>query len=408
MGALPAVGGSVISILLGAFFVWAILSLLVRRFEFSVSHSDMRLACTFSAFPALVLLTALTGEHSGTGALKSLLLLPFLSLWVMIPRLRAGRGNYIPHYVCGAACGAIGAIVFATFQWTIPMRPEGGAGNPAVFAIMVLALTAVASLNITSRDPIMKGLSWAGVLAGLTSVVIALVRGVWIATVFIVAGIFCYAPKQFKKPAVLWSAAAVLAFIVVSVVLIAPSFSSFTKNFTHSASSLSRIFLNLDSETGVRSVDLRIDMWSGAWRAFLDSPWIGYGIQNGMDALRAHLPADVAEEIIFTHAHNGFLTFALDGGIVLLGSVIAMLAMPVVIAWRAPRDETHRKRLFLALLVSGVYALCGMTQIMFRHDIMDSFFIFNTIVVAASIPSRTVTEAETENLTRLDIRQEDD
>jgi O-antigen ligase len=169
-------------------------------------------------------------------------------------------------------------------------------------------------------------------------------------------------------------------------VVVVPSSSQFTKNLVHSASSLSRAFFNLDSETGVQSVDVRMDMWRGGWQAFLDSPWIGYGIQNGMDALRAHLSADVAGEIVFTHAHNGFLTFALDGGIVLLGSVIAMLVMPVVIAWRAPRDENHRKRLFLALLVSSVYALCGMTQIMFRHDIMDSFFIFNAIVIAASVP----------------------
>ncbi|MBN9252537.1 MAG: hypothetical protein J0I86_18515, partial [Mesorhizobium sp.] len=95
----------------------------------------------------------------------------------------------------------------------------------------------------------------------------------------------------------------------------------------------------------------------------------------------------------FTHAHNGFLSFALDGGMLTLTALVAVLCVPVFIAWRAPRDSSYRARLFLALIVSISYAVSGMTQIMFKHDIMDAFFVFCAILIAASIPAGSGSDA---------------
>jgi hypothetical protein len=50
-------------------------------------------------------------------------------------------------------------------------------------------------------------------------------------------------------------------------------------------------------------------------------------------------------------------------------------------------------RLFLALIVSTTYAVSGMTQIMFKHDIMDAFFVFCAILIAASIPPGSGSDA---------------
>jgi hypothetical protein len=76
----------------------------------------------------------------------------------------------------------------------------------------------------------------------------------------------------------------------------------------------------------------------------------------------------------------------LDGGILVLSALIAIICAPIAVSLRAPHDENYRLRLFMALAVTGAYVLCGMTQIMFKHDIMDSFFIFFAIVLAASVP----------------------
>lgn len=70
------------------------------------------------------------------------------------------------------------------------------------------------------------------------------------------------------------------------------------------------------------------------------------------------------------------------------GAALALLVTPILVAWRAPRDSAWRQRLFFALLLTSTYAATGMTQILFKHDIMDAFFIFSTIVIAASIPQK--------------------
>src|SRR5690606_12474285 len=104
--------------------------------------------------------------------------------------------------------------------------------------------------------------------------------------------------------------------------------------------------------------------------------------------------ADGQSISFFTHPHNGLLTMALDGGILAVAAVLVMLAMPIHVAWQAPRDGHYRKRLFLAIMLSLSYVLVAMTQIMFKHDIMDSFFIFTATIIAASVPMPRNANAE--------------
>ncbi len=141
------------------------------------------------------------------------------------------------------------------------------------------------------------------------------------------------------------------------------------------------------------SIGERLRLWNAAVKAIQESPILGYGIQNRMDALVPTLKLDGLPILQYTHAHNGFLSFALDGGVFVLVAVIAVLCVPVVLARRASQDAHYRLRLFMALTVTGTYALCGLTQIMFKHDIMDSFFVFFSILVAASIPEQESTPA---------------
>src|SRR5690606_18482714 len=98
-----------------------------------------------------------------------------------------------------------------------------------------------------------------------------------------------------------------------------------------------------------------------------------------------HLAGDGLPIHNFTHAHNAFISSMLDGGIVVLGALLAVLAVPTLVAWRSAHDASYRKRLFLAAQIAMVYATCGLSQIMFKHDIMDSFFIFTAAMVAASV-----------------------
>lgn len=124
MGALPAVGGSVISVLLYTFFVWAIFSLAMGRFSFRLTGSDRLLAWTFTIFAGMIVLTAFAGENRSTAPLSFTWLLAFLSPWAIIPRLRASPAiDYLEPYTAGAA--------------TAPLPPASSLSSSCRFSVSV-------------------------------------------------------------------------------------------------------------------------------------------------------------------------------------------------------------------------------------------------------------------------------
>lgn len=382
MGALPTVGGSAISVLLDAFFVWAIICVALRRFPLQLTPTDKIVGWSFTAFVLLLALTAVIGNNPIAGLVKTLTFIPFLAIWLMIPRLRASQGiDYLTIFASGAAVGAIGGMVFGLVQeYAFNLRAQGGAGNPGVYAIMSLALASISALNITSSVPWRRWLAFAGLVAGMVSTIIALSRGVWLAAIPMIVVIAVYAPRSWRlfsrKVLILAAVAACLVVTVLAGHFMEASYSDTMWSYQ-----------TLSEGHFTSSPGQRIRMWIAGVEAFKDSPWWGYGIQNRMDVVIGHYPAGSPDIIQYTHAHNGLLSTAIDGGLLLLIALIAVLGAPILVAARSYTDAHRRKRLFLALSLTFVYVLCGQTQIMFGHDIMNSFYIFTVILICASIPS---------------------
>lgn len=382
MGALPAVGGTVISVMLYTFFVWAVMSLALKRYEFQMSRSDRELAWTFTAFAALIVLTALIGPNRPEIPHSIVWLLAFLSPWTVIPRLRASRGiDLLQPYVVGAAIGAVGAALQGSIQAVFfGVQAEGGAGNAAVFSIMSLCLMGIGGLNIASRSRTRQLLAISAVVGGIVALAMSLIRGVGLAMFPILALLVIFAPARWRSA--VWRPASLLVLAAAATALYSVQ-RLLDGRWNQTVRELHRILMG---EQTTKSIGERLRLWRAGWDAFLDSPIWGHGIQNRMASLVPELSSDGLPVRNFTHAHNGFLSIAIDGGILTLTALLAVLCVPVFIAWRAPRDPNYRIRLFVALIVSTAYAASGVTQIMFKHDIMDAFFVFAAIVIAASIP----------------------
>jgi O-antigen ligase len=384
MGAVPAVSGSVVAVLLYTFFVWAIVSLILGRFEFRMTRNDRFLAWSLTAFAVLIAATALLGKNPGHAPQSMTWLLAFLSPWALIPRLRASPDvNYLGFYIAGAACGAIGACIMAFVQLAVfRLRPEGGAGNSDVFAIISLCLMGLGGLGVGFPSAKARMLGLVAMLAGCLAIVLSMTRGVLIAAVPMIVLLAAFAPGAWRA---LLSRPATLLAIAATGLVLAGVQHALDMRWLHTVHEI-HLVLN-DQHTG--SIGERLRLWHAAVEAIVQSPIWGYGIQNRMDALLPTLRLDGYHIRAYTHAHNGFLTFMLDGGVLVLAALIIMVCAPVALAWQCARDDANRHlRLFVALAVSGAYVLCGMTQIMFKHDIMDSFFVFFSIIVAASIPER--------------------
>lgn len=383
MGALPAVAGSVIAIMLAAFMVWGVISLVFGRFEFRLTREDRAIAWTFTIFVGLMLLTALAGENHSQIPKHTLWLLPFLSVWVVIPRLRATPHlDYLHIFAVGAAVGAVGALVFSLIQVVgLDQRAEGGAGNAAVFGMMSLCVAAIAGLNLDDPRRNYRVLAVAGIVAGLLAVILSLTRGVALVAVVVLVVLAFYAPRQ-KLTRSTRIASLGLALVVAAALYGAADL--IAARFLLTVDELNSVVAGESSA----NIGERLRLWIAGWSVIGESPLWGHGIQNRMTKVSEFLARDGLPVRDFTHAHNAFITFAIDGGIIVLAAVVAVLIVPAVVAWRAPRDTHHRKRFFLALQVSLIFALCGLTQIMFKHDIMDAFYIFSSILVAATIADR--------------------
>ena len=383
MSALPAAAGSVISFMLSAFLVWAVISLFLKRFEYRLTGGDLVICWTTTIFVLTILATAIVGENLQEMPEATFWLLPFLSVWVVIPRLRATPDvDYIQHFVVGAAVGAIAGLCIALAQVMIlEARVEGGAGNAAVFGMISLFLAAAASINVTHAERRFRILAAAGVAAGLVAVVLSLTRGALLAGFATIVLLAIYAPRPWRMtpPARLASVAIALA-CAFSLYLASDLILERVQTTIH------EVQLVLDKKYTL-NIGERLRLWKAGWQVIADSQIWGHGIQNRMDELDAVLAHDGGPKRAFTHAHNAYITFAVDGGVIVLAALAALLAVPVVVAWRAERDENYRRRLFLTLQVCVAYAICGLTQILFKHDLMDSFYVFFMILVAASIPS---------------------
>lgn len=379
MGALPAVGGTTISVILYASLVWAIPSLALGRFEFRLTRSDRMLAWAFTIFAVAIVVTALAGDRPQLAPRKLVWLLGFLSPWVVIPRLRAGSGgNYLVPYVTGAAVGAIAAAVMAFVQLTaFGIRAEGGAGNPNVFAVMSLCLMGLGALNLGGRSNRRIILGLGALLFGSLAVFFSLTRGAALIVPFMILLAVAYTPgfwRSIRSWRIVLSACVAIGLVILGAYLAWDWRGDVT---------IRELEKTIHGDFG-NSIGERLRLWSAAVEAIVRSPIWGFGIQNRMDVLR---PQDGTAILFpFSHPHNGFLTFALDGGILGLAGLVAMLSAPIALALRAPHDENRRLRLFMAIAVTGAYVSCGMTQIMFNQDVMDSFFILFATVLAASVP----------------------
>ncbi|MEO3389216.1 O-antigen ligase family protein [Mesorhizobium sp. CAU 1741] len=380
IGALPAVAGSAISFLLGVAYVWAIISLVLGRFPFRLTRGDVYLCVTFTAFVAAVLATALIGENRAAIPAYTYWLLPFLSVWVIIPRLRASPGvDFLHCFIVGAAIGAIGGMLVGLAQVVVfDVRPAGGAGNAAIYGMMSLCLAVTAGLNINHGERNFRLLALAGLMAGLAAVILSLTRGVAMAAAPAMLLLLAYAPRAWRFS----TRVAIIMLALVIVVLYAAA-DLLQLRAIETLEEVQRVLAGGSSE----NIGERLRLWAAGIKAIGESPIWGHGVQNRMSEVARHLAGDGLPIQAFTHAHNAFISSMLDGGVIVLAAVLAVLAVPTLIAWRAPPGPRHRKRLFLAAQVALVYATCGLSQIMFKHDIMDSFFIFTAVLVASSVAS---------------------
>lgn len=142
------------------------------------------------------------------------------------------------------------------------------------------------------------------------------------------------------------------------------------------------------------SLGARVFLFQMAWNGIHESPWIGLGATERLQRIRhagEQLPPEQRERLTHVrqlgHAHNQYLHNALDGGLLGLAGLLALLAGMAVAARRLWRLSPVAGQQMAGLLL--MHAVAGLSNVNFAHNyyaVMLSLCIALVFLDAESAP----------------------
>lgn len=320
--------------------------------------SDMVFLFNFTSLPLAVTIYALARRHSG-------------GKWPLV---------IITLAFVGAVLGTLLGAVQIAFDLT--PRAVGLFNNPNMYAhiILILGFMSVPGLFLT-RSP-WRWLFLAGPFLAIAGTVLSGSRGTMLALP--VASVLALAFVLTQPNSRRWVFGALASlFVILGVWLVF---------FAHFDGTLARITQLTDTlreviETGASEqtgTQTRLEVYAGAWQAFLRSPLIGYGWAGAVPAAVIDIPPSPVYDIAskFRHMHSDFFGFAAGAGIFGILGYFAMLLAPLYSLRH--RDALFWHRAYLAALVISSYAIFGVLDAMFGFDTGISTYVMLTAILAGT------------------------
>lgn len=376
-GAAAGLAGSIVTVIAAGSAVWAIASVLGKRFRLSLDRPTVIFSLVALAYIVASVLSAminLPGSPMSFG--KTLAKLAPLALFAaplfLVSRLRLTRPeDLLSAFVLGAGFCGLFALPLAAYQvFVLGARAEGGAGNAIPFAMLCALFSTISLLNGEYPQAWRKLLGWAGFACGTFAVFLSQTKGV---APLPLIGAFVYLAAF--KARNLGLARIGLLLAVVCLAMFGALYVSGALGRLAGAAA----FLSGEAPQGYDgSYAPRVMLWKAGLQFFAEHPVFGNGPQN----IRSLVTATGAT---YSHFHNGYVTAAVGGGVVGLAALLALLVTPLVLSFRARRAPGGAFRLYIAFMLVLTYMLGGMTNFIFGHDIYDSVFLFTASLCVASI-----------------------
>jgi O-antigen ligase len=321
-----------------------------RRFRWISTPMDRPLAALLAAACASGITSAWRGLSLFTTVLFALMVL--VSIY---PAARAARGRpevirpIAALWIAGAAFAAAWGIVRAQNSW------PSGASTPALLST-ALGTTMASAIALVLGAWTVWDTWWirAGLFVALPLLVTALElttsRAAWVAAAVGAAAMIALAPRR---------RLALVTLCIVSVAVATAATTAQHEWLSHRLGSISSFEANAD----------RLAIWAGALRMVRDHPVLGTGYgtfilawgQQNTDPALAGKPT----------AHNVFLNFAAETGLLGLAAFVAVVHTGLAGLWRratASRSDPRTDGLWLGLWVA---VLAILTQQLFDGTIMS-------------------------------------
>ena len=126
------------------------------------------------------------------------------------------------------------------------------------------------------------------------------------------------------------------------------------------------------------AIGLRLLMWCGGFEAFKRQPIIGYGYQNTGLAASQYIPGSYAKAFIKGQKmlHNDYVNSLVGFGILGLLALMALLFLPLTLFFKQLKADKEFTRSAIGVLLIIALSVFAITDSIYSHSVMRSFFVF--------------------------------
>ncbi len=133
--------------------------------------------------------------------------------------------------------------------------------------------------------------------------------------------------------------------------------------------------VNKEAQNSNSSFGQRLDMYKGGWKAFKDSPLIGYGYHNCGSAAARYVSQDALTQKHFLgrwHLHDESLTNLVNAGILGFISLWALFLFPLFLFLKNYKNSVSARA--GVMFIAG-YILLGLSHTLFGYEYETAFFV---------------------------------
>ncbi|MGO7021123.1 O-antigen ligase family protein [Rhizobium leguminosarum] len=376
---LPGLSPNFNSFILLASMVWGICCLATGRLALNLSRSDRLVAIFMSIYPLVMIASIFINPPYSEVADWIFRLLPFFSIWLILPRMRQSPdGRLVPLFILGAGIGMIVTFLFSLLQIMFLMeRAEAGTSNAALLGVIGILFGGIALLNVQSPRSVEQRVAILGYAAGLGCVLLSGTRSAWLVIpIHIVIFLWYFRKHSFHL--------SLRSLAITSSLLLAGLITLGSGQILHRIQALQENLTSLERTDGeITSLSARFALYKGALSAISKDPLTGYGPQNRMSSVLAELPDNIRPQLPYSHVHNGFLTAGIDAGVFGIAALSLMLLTPVIGALRKEAGPGRDLAIALALLLVSSYVITGSFGIMFNQKALDPIFAYLVALICA-------------------------
>ena len=262
-------------------------------------------------------------------------------------------------------------------------------GTYALFSA-VYALMSLAATQYYRDNRVMHYLSILAFLGGLSGVVLALTRGVWIAFVIAMISFILINPFQWKRNSMRTFLLVMTA--LVAMIYLVPETGVAVRVDQAIQNGLAYFGEGVSSSSG----GARLEMWKAAIEVIANNPVLGVGENNFNQQVSLLIESKKIDGFVgqFNHPHNEYLSNLVEQGILGLVALLALFLVPLKVYYTHLTEGTEETRY---LMLSGCFIIVlymgfPVTSGVFYHQIGALFYtvMFSVIMGAYGAHVRSV------------------